>query len=189
MGWSEAHKAKSRDKILDSAAVLFMDRGFDQVGINDVMEHAGMTRGAFYHHFTSKGELYRESLVRASQSTTNFIRERSGQCADKMIDIYVGAEHRNGEGLRCPLAFLVTDIHHQDEYVRDTYTMVFKQFLTLLQTSKVENTQSHRQASAIQRAVMMIGAVAISRAVSDEQLADDILSVCREAVKEIVHAD
>lgn len=179
MGWSEAHKSKTRNKILDSAAALFMERGFDQVGINDVMKLAGMTRGAFYHHFSSKGELYRESLVRASQSTTDFIQQRSGQCADKMIDIYVGSAHRAGEGLRCPLAFLVTDIHHQDEDVRQTYTMIFKRFLALLQADSTGDAQSN----AIQQAVMMVGAIAISRALSDDELAEDILSVCREAVK------
>lgn len=181
MGWSQEHKTKSRNCILDSAAALFMERGFDQVAINEVMKHAGMTRGAFYHHFSSKGELYRESLVRASESTTDFIQERSGNCADKMIDIYVGAAHRNGEGLRCPLAFLITDIHHQDEDVRTTYTLVFKRFLKLLSLGIEDNAQT----KAIRRAVLMVGAVAISRAVNDDLLADDILSVCRDAVKEI----
>src|SRR3954468_17018774 len=70
------HKAKTRAKIVASARALFNRRGFDQVTIDQVMEHAGLTRGGFYHHFSSKEDLYAEA-VSSIAGCSPFSRELS----------------------------------------------------------------------------------------------------------------
>lgn len=48
----------SRDrKILDAAAKLFYERGFDAVGVDEIGEQAGVTGPAIYRHFSSKDEI------------------------------------------------------------------------------------------------------------------------------------
>ena len=42
-----------------AARELFADRDFDEVSTSDVLAHAGVSRGAMYHHFESKTELFR----------------------------------------------------------------------------------------------------------------------------------
>lgn len=42
---------------------LFRERGFGGVGVAEVMEHAGLTHGGFYNHFTSKNALIAEASV------------------------------------------------------------------------------------------------------------------------------
>ena len=54
MPYSAEHKARSREKILEAAVRLFAFRGFDQVSLDDLMQEAGLTRGAFYAYFVSK---------------------------------------------------------------------------------------------------------------------------------------
>ena len=49
MPWNAEHKTQSRERILSSAAQLFSHHGFDSVSIDDVMTHAGLTRGLFTH--------------------------------------------------------------------------------------------------------------------------------------------
>lgn len=45
-------------KILDAALHLFLEKGYEQTTILDIVENmGGMTRGAFYHHFKSKEEV------------------------------------------------------------------------------------------------------------------------------------
>ena len=45
---------KTRLKILDVALDLFKEKGIDSVKVTDICQAAGVSVGAFYHHFPSK---------------------------------------------------------------------------------------------------------------------------------------
>ncbi len=179
MGWSSEQKKNTRVKILHSAAELFTRDGFEQVGIDDVMHHAGMTRGAFYNHFSSKSELYAEAILTAAQDAQSRARQSADINFSHLIEQYLSLTHRKGEIFRCPLAFLTTDINQRDKHVRSAYTKVLKGFVqNINQLDESSPSTEH----AMQKAVLMIGAIAISRAINDEQYADKLLSSCRDAV-------
>src|SRR5258708_13378794 len=55
-------KQETRERILGGARRLFNRKGFAEVTIDEVMTEAGLTRGGFYRHFTTKDELYSEAL-------------------------------------------------------------------------------------------------------------------------------
>jgi hypothetical protein len=38
----------NREKVLDVAGTLFRERGFDGIGVADIMKRAGLTHGGFY---------------------------------------------------------------------------------------------------------------------------------------------
>jgi AcrR family transcriptional regulator len=44
----------TRRKIINAAVELFNDVGYSNAGLGDIIERAGMTKGALYHHFNSK---------------------------------------------------------------------------------------------------------------------------------------
>jgi AcrR family transcriptional regulator len=46
--------------VLEAARDLFMERDFAQVSTTEILDRAGVSRGALYHHFPSKRDLYRE---------------------------------------------------------------------------------------------------------------------------------
>jgi AcrR family transcriptional regulator len=48
---------RTRSLIINTAARAFADGGFDGVSLNDLILASGMSKGAFYFHFTSKDEL------------------------------------------------------------------------------------------------------------------------------------
>ena len=56
---------ENREKILAAAARLFRERGFDEVGVADVMQAAGLTHGGFYGHFKSKDDLIAQAAKEA----------------------------------------------------------------------------------------------------------------------------
>jgi AcrR family transcriptional regulator len=66
---SRVQAQKNHERIIDVASQLFRERGFDGIGLNDVMEAAGLTRGGFYGHFPSKEELAVEACGRALKTT------------------------------------------------------------------------------------------------------------------------
>lgn len=49
---------KTREKLLDTAIQLVWQSNYDSVGVNEICARAGVTKGAFYHHFESKADLY-----------------------------------------------------------------------------------------------------------------------------------
>ena len=49
---------ETRSRIMDSAVDLFSDRGFGAASVDDICAEAGISKGAFYHHFESKQALF-----------------------------------------------------------------------------------------------------------------------------------
>jgi len=49
---------ETRAKILESAIKLFSNQGFNKASVDDICKEAGISKGAFYHHFKSKQELF-----------------------------------------------------------------------------------------------------------------------------------
>ena len=46
------------ERILDTAQRLFLEKGYEQTTIQDIIDNlGGLTRGAIYHHFKSKEEI------------------------------------------------------------------------------------------------------------------------------------
>ena len=53
---SREQAAQNRERIVEAAAQLFRERGFDGIGVADLMKEAGLTHGGFYSYFKSKEE-------------------------------------------------------------------------------------------------------------------------------------
>ncbi len=49
---------ETRARIIDAAVKLFSTRGFNAASVDDICEEAGISKGAFYHHFESKQALF-----------------------------------------------------------------------------------------------------------------------------------
>jgi TetR/AcrR family transcriptional regulator, acrAB operon repressor len=56
---------ETREQLLDAAEQVFRKRGVGHASLAEVADAAGVTRGALYHHFTSKAELFEAMLARA----------------------------------------------------------------------------------------------------------------------------
>ena len=49
---------ETRNRIMDASVELFSERGFNLTSVDDICEKAGVSKGAFYHHFESKHALF-----------------------------------------------------------------------------------------------------------------------------------
>jgi TetR/AcrR family transcriptional regulator, acrAB operon repressor len=50
--------ARTREALLDTALGVFAERGFAAAQLDDIAKRAELTRGALYHHFTDKADLF-----------------------------------------------------------------------------------------------------------------------------------
>jgi TetR/AcrR family transcriptional repressor of nem operon len=55
---------KTRERILDAAQALILDHGYGATTVDAVVNRAGITKGAFFHHFGSKSDLARALVER-----------------------------------------------------------------------------------------------------------------------------
>ena len=62
MPYTTEHKQRTRERIVESARELFNREGFVDVSIDQIMGHAGLTRGGFYNHFETKEDLFLEVI-------------------------------------------------------------------------------------------------------------------------------
>jgi len=65
-------KAATREKLIDTGMTLFAKRGLDGPSLDDICEHAGFTRGAFYVHFKDRDDFMVAVMDRVG---TRFIEE------------------------------------------------------------------------------------------------------------------
>ncbi len=53
---------RTRRMLLDSLRLLLMERGYERLTIQNILDHAGVGRATFYAHFSSKEQLLEESI-------------------------------------------------------------------------------------------------------------------------------
>jgi AcrR family transcriptional regulator len=57
----------ARDALIDAATQLFVEKDYGDVGTEEILQRAGVSRGAFYHHFPTKLDLFR-AVFQASET-------------------------------------------------------------------------------------------------------------------------
>ncbi len=83
-------RERSHRALVDEAARLFAVRGYAAVGLEEVVQAAGVTKGALYHHFTSKAELFRAVLERAQQEVAAQVEAAADAAPDPWSRLTAG---------------------------------------------------------------------------------------------------
>lgn len=181
MPYTKEHKQKTRETILFSSFSQFAVHGYKGVTIDSLMNNCGLTRGAFYAHFTSKAELYAQALRFAASSTqlanlkpNNLTNQ---QWLSLLLNQYLSLEHVQGEH-PCPLAFLATDINIQNAGINSAYAKVYNDMNKAIMQYAQSYTNCDEQ-DILSVTAMMIGAVAIARTLEDQDAIERLLAACR----------
>jgi len=100
---------ETRARILESSIKLFSNRGFNVASVDDICEEAGVSKGAFYHHFESKQTLFLALLDGWLQTIDNAIEASKDKTAPEtfmqMTEAFPYIFGTAGEGLPMFLEF------------------------------------------------------------------------------------
>src|SRR5579884_1309726 len=77
-------------KLLRAARVLFARRGYADVGTAEIARRAGVTRGALYHQYPTKQELFLAVYEQVEQELTTDIAARLGAIGSPLEELRVG---------------------------------------------------------------------------------------------------
>lgn len=80
----------TRKKIFEAAVTLFTRDGFENVTVDDICELAGVSKGSYYNHFTSKDQVVIEQFVNTEEFTreVNRLVADKSSCPEKLAEIY-----------------------------------------------------------------------------------------------------
>ena len=189
MRYSETHKEETHAKLVKLAGRALREKGPEKLAVADLMRAAGLTHGGFYAHFKSKDVLLAQALEGVfEESKKKFQRATQGlpprQALASYIDFYVSPLHRDDASRGCPIVALNSDLPRQSRKFRMTFDRGMKLLLASL-ASWISAAGVSGDAEALAASVLsaMAGAVAVSRAVSDKRLSDEMLEAARESIK------
>jgi TetR/AcrR family transcriptional repressor of nem operon len=180
---TKAQVQANRARVVETASALFRERGYDGVGVADLMAAAGFTHGGFYKHFGSKADLMAESTACGIAQT---VALTAGVDTAEFVRHYLSRAHRDARATGCTMAALGGDAARQPEAVRATFAAGIESLLAALGhegTPAGDADAGRARAQALDLLAHAVGAIVMSRACPDDSpLADEILAVCRDGI-------
>jgi AcrR family transcriptional regulator len=78
----EEYAEATYEALLDSAAACFFENGFSSTSLDHVAQRARVTKGAIYHHFASKRDLFIAVLERQQQENAGRVSRAGAEATD-----------------------------------------------------------------------------------------------------------
>ena len=193
---SRSQAAENRQTVINVASRLFRERGFDGIGLKDLMEGAGLTQGAFYKQFASKDDLAAQASRRALESASS--RWSAAAAANPkdplraVIAFYLSMDHREEKMDGCPIVALGSDAARQGSDVKASFEAGIRAHLEILGRMVAEThgkePKGKGRAKAMAILATMVGALTLSRAVNDPDFARAFLDAATQQVRAAVAA-
>jgi len=189
---SRIQAAENRETVINVASRLFRERGFDGIGLKDLMKGAGLTQGAFYRQFASKEDLAVEASKRALESASHRWSDAAAQNPDDplgaVLAFYLSGDHREEKMDGCPIVALGSDAARQGPDVKAAFEAGIKAHLEVLSRFIAAAGGEASSGKAMAILSTMVGAVTLSRAVNDPDLAQALLDAAVEQVRDAAAA-
>lgn len=183
---SREQAAQNRERVLDTAAQLFRERGFHGVGVADLMKAAGLTHGAFYGQFESKEDLMAQACARAYDTLHEHWQQAAQKPADKalaeVVTSYLSPSHRDAPGQGCVMAALGAEAAREGPALRQTITEGTKSQLESLTALMPGDSKAERRQRAAATLAGMVGALILARALDDPALSKEMLRATKAAL-------
>jgi TetR/AcrR family transcriptional repressor of nem operon len=181
LGYSQADKARSRERILDATARQISEHGLDSVSVADSMQSAGLTKGAFYAHFASREAMIAEAADRVMQHgqarIDDLFRAKKKPTVAEIADVWLDPKHIENLGDGCGICALAGEARYAGPEVRQVIAGHVEKNVEQIAQALGGGRASTARATAILTAI--VGAVNMARAVGNPELAQMILENTR----------
>jgi TetR/AcrR family transcriptional repressor of nem operon len=175
-------KEETRRRIVDTAARLFLEKGVDRVGVDEIMRACGLTHGGFYGYFPSKEALISEACTAALDEAADQWEDLARKMADDrlwadFLKIYLAGDLVSAaNNPACPAAILGADVARRQDILQTAYIARLKAMIDMI-SEESRSTRSH----AILSFAALIGATSLAAQLGQEKaLAEEILNSTRD---------
>jgi TetR/AcrR family transcriptional repressor of nem operon len=180
-------KEQTRALILAGAGRSFRSHGYDGSGVDGVAKAAGVTSGAFYAHFKSKADAFRETVVAGMQELETAIRNLRAQSEsnwrERFVDFYLGEKRTCALTESCALQSLTGEVARADGETREAYEERLRGVIDAAAKGMHDASPKARRNEAIVMLALLSGGVSLARAVKDPAFSAEIALAIRSALE------
>ncbi|WP_421555309.1 TetR/AcrR family transcriptional regulator [Pseudomonas kitaguniensis] len=175
-------KAHTRERILQAASAALVQRGPAEPSVGEVMGAAGLTVGGFYAHFESKDALMLEAFTELLARRRALIADMDAQLTGEerrglVAAFYLSRKHRDSTDQACPIPATVGEMSRLPDEFRQALNEHTELMVVQLSASPEDADK------ALADMALMIGGLALARALGPGELSDRVLRAAKSAVR------
>ena len=124
---------ETRKKILEVSKNLFLEKGFDNTSIQDIIDGlGGLTKGVIYHHFESKYDILQTIISENNQEILNY--NWRGKIQNSLMDSFSNFEHQR-------LVYSASIMLRSPRLLGEQYLGLFSDFLPEIREKVYEGVE------------------------------------------------
>lgn len=189
MRYKSGHKEEARARMVAAAGRGFRRQGFGGIGVDGLAKEAEVTSGAFYGHFSSKGEAFEAALVTGLEELRQGVEGLRAQHGVKwavaFVDFYLGQKRVCELGSSCALQSLTSEVQRADVGIRTVFEAKIEGVVNAVADGLPGRIAKERRARAWALLSILSGGVTMARAVADKDVSAAIASACRAAALKV----
>lgn len=190
MRYPPDHKAKARESLLQAGMRSMKTAGFNGIGVDGLAAEAGVTSGAFYSNFRNK-EAMLEAIIDTAVAEPFLSDTETASKAEvrrrlrKLLDVYLAIEHVENPADGCPMPALCADVARAGTPTRKAYERKITAWVHRI-ADCLDGVGPDRERRAWGILSLMVGAITISRAMSDPTMQTEVVSSARRTAERLV---
>lgn len=179
-------KSQTRQQLLQGAGRGFRKAGFGGIGVDGLAKEAGVTSGAFYVHFDSKAQAFRESVALGMAELRGgvlYFQEQHGHAWwPEFVRFYLSAKRTCDLSESCTLQTMPIEVSRSDEASRTTFEDALRDVAQAVVDGPDSPNAPQDMEAACAALSSLVGAVTLARAVFSREFADQIAAGTEHAL-------
>lgn len=133
-----------KEKVIQTGFMLFCSKGYSNLGIDEICEITGMTKGAFYNAFKSKEQFLLATISAYGEMTVNHLNNKlnhhKNKAIDRLLDMYKNMfdMQPNNNYTGCMINNIMSELGSTNEIVSKATAVEFDKFLSIIKPVVVE---------------------------------------------------
>jgi len=192
MRYGPDHKETARKKILSAVGRGFRRHGYDGIGVDGLAKEAGVTSGAFYGHFASKGDAFEAAalagLVELRQAVERYQTDGAADWLGRFVDFYLSTKRTCELGESCALQSLTPEVARAGRNTRVSYEAELLRVVEAAAAGLPGKTPAARRKLAWTVLAALSGGVTLARAADDAKVGLQIAAALKATIDALVAA-
>lgn len=179
-------KALTRQRIVEAAGRGFRRHGYGGIGVDGLAKAAGVTSGAFYVHFDSKGAAFRDAVNHGMadlKAGVQHFQQLHGQSWwPEFVRFYLGAKRTCDLAESCSLQSLSPEVARSDDMSRAAFEVGLQDVAATILAGPRSPALPADPEAVCAALASLVGAVTLARAVGSESMAQQITDATGRAL-------